>query len=265
MQFPKIMGILNITPDSFSDGGKHFGREVALRHADKLVEEGADIIDIGGESTRPGAEEVGVQEELIRVIPIITELGKRYPNLTISVDTTKFQVAKAAVGAGARIINDVSGLAFDPRIAEISAETGASLVLMHMRGTPRTMQNSPKYDNVVEDVYSELAERIELARALGVKNIIADVGIGFAKSLEHNLELLRNHDRFLALGIPLLLGISRKSMFDKMFSLPNPLERDLPTALMHAALLTKKIDIIRVHNVKNMAMLKKIHQAVSNA
>lgn len=260
-EFPKIMGIVNITPDSFSDGGKYFSTEDAVNHALKLVLEGADILDIGGESTRPGAESVSNKEEVKRVIPVIEGIRKVNSEIPISIDTTKYDVALQAINFGATMINDISGLNNDIRLAELAAQKNIDLVLMHIQGTPRTMQYEPKYDNIIEEVFKSLQEKIQLAKSFGVKSIIADVGIGFGKSVEHNLELLRNHDKFLELNVPMLLGISRKTFIGKILGLEVPEERDLPTVLIHALLLNKSINYIRVHNVRQILTLKKIFLA----
>ncbi len=257
-RFPKIMGILNVTPDSFSDGGAFFDTQNAIRQGLSLIEKGADILDIGGESTRPGASEVPLSDEITRVVPVISAIRKECAATPISIDTTKYEVAKAALDAGANIINDISGLTYDTRLAELAAEYGATLVIMHIQGKPRTMQNNPVYQDLIHEIKTWLRDKIDFARSKGVKEIIADVGIGFGKTIEHNISLLQNHDEFLALGVPLLLGISRKSFIGKTLSLENPLERDIPTALIHALLLDKKIDIIRVHDVELHNTLKKI-------
>jgi dihydropteroate synthase len=256
--FPKIMGILNITPDSFSDGGKFFDFKSAIREGISHIENGADIIDIGGESTRPGADTVTEDEEIKRVIPVIKQFKKIFPELVISIDTTKYNVAKSALDEGASIINDISALGQDIRLAKLASEYNASLIIMHIQGTPRTMQKNPFYNNVVSEIYEYLKQRIALARSFGVNSIIADIGIGFGKTLEHNLELLRNIEEFKKLDVPLCLGISRKAFIGKILGIEIPSERDIPTVLLHALLLTKNIEIIRVHNVELISMLKKI-------
>jgi len=262
INFPQIMGIINVTPDSFSDGGKFIKTDNAIKHGLALIEDGADIIDVGGESTRPGAESVTEEEELKRVIPLIKELKRQNPNIKISIDTTKFIVAKAALDEGAEIINDISGLTNDIRLAELARNYNASIILMHLKGTPQTMQQNPSYENVTNEIFEFLKERIELARNHGVKSIIADVGIGFGKNLEHNLELLRNIDVFKRLKVPLCLGISRKAFIGNILGIETPSDRDVPTALIHALLLSKNIDIIRVHNFAMIIMLKKLWEVI---
>lgn len=258
--FPKIMGILNVTPDSFSDGGKYSDYESAIRQADSMIESGADIIDIGGESTRPGAEAVDAATEISRVVPVIRYIRARNADIQISIDTTKREVALDAIGAGANMINDISGLSFEPELASLAAKYDIPIVLMHMQGTPRTMQVNPRYHDVVEDVFTALREKIEFARRAGARQIYADVGIGFGKSVEHNLELLKYLKRFKKLGTGLLLGISRKSFIGKMLGIDNPEYRDLATTILHSFLLDAEIDIIRVHNVDFHVQLKKIFE-----
>ena len=260
MSFPKIMGVVNVTPDSFSDGGNYFNEEFAIEHSLQLINDGADILDIGGESTRPGAEPVSSIEEMDRVIPVINGIRKNNEDIRISIDTTKLDVATEAVAAGASLINDISGLRNDLRLADLATESQSGLIIMHMLGSPRTMQNDPRYDNVVEDIYLFLKERIEIARKTGVEEIYADVGIGFGKTVEHNLELLRNHKYFAKLNCNMCLGISRKSFMGKTLKIDDPKERDLPTALIHALTLGSETGIIRVHNVKYIKMLKDVYQ-----
>jgi dihydropteroate synthase len=249
MQFPKIMGILNVTPDSFSDGGEYVHLDSAFFRAQQMVNEGVDIIDIGGESSRPGAEPVSIEEEINRVVPIIKKVREFYPQVQISIDTVKYEVAKEAVSAGATIINDISGLNHDPRLADLAGETNSSLVLMHMKGTPKTMQKNPEYEDVFQEVYDELEKKINFAKSKGVKEVIADVGIGFGKDDYHNWTLLRRHKEFEKLGVPMLLGISRKSFIWRSFDVNVPTERDRESMMIHALMLNMKTDIIRVHNV----------------
>ena len=260
----KIMGILNVTPDSFSDGGDFLDIRNALLHVEEMIENGADIIDVGGESTRPNSEPITAQEEMRRVIPIISEIHKNFPQITISIDTTKYVVALAALDEGASIVNDISGLGDDVRIAELAARFNAGLIIMHIQGTPETMQINPHYYNVVEEVLLHLNSRIELARHSGVQKIWADVGIGFGKTLEHNLELLRNLDYFHQLNVPLALGISRKAFLGKILGIEQPKDRDVPTAIMHSLLLKNNIEILRVHNVKYLNQLRILNDTMNN-
>lgn len=260
--FPKIMGILNVTPDSFSDGGLYYSIDEATEHALKMIELGADIIDIGGESTRPFSEPVSIDIEIKRVIPVIENILKYHPNATISVDTTKYDVAFAAVESGAKIINDISGLKSDMRLAVLAGYKDIAIILMHIQGSPKTMQVNPVYNNLLQDIFDFLNNQISLARSLGAKDIYADVGIGFGKTYEHNLKLLKNHRFFLNLGAPMVLGISRKSFIGKMLDIPIPSERDLPTLLIHTLLLNSGAKIIRVHNVENFITLRKIYYSL---
>lgn len=260
--FPQIMGVLNVTPDSFSDGGDYYSPEKAMEKAVEMIEDGVDIIDIGGESTRPGSSEINVDDELKRTIPVINKIISEKTDAIISIDTTKYEVAEAAIESGAKIINDVSGLEYDERLAKLAAEKNVSLVIMHMKGKPRLMQKDPKYSDVVQEVKRFLLDKIDIARKNGVKDIIIDYGIGFGKTLDHNLQLLRNTEQFDIPETRLLLGISRKSFIDKILNIPDPKNRDMPTALIHSLLLNKPIDIIRVHNVKNIMILKQVKQVL---
>lgn len=260
MKFPKIMGILNVTPDSFSDGGKFLDLERAIEWGLRLFEDGADIVDVGGESTRPNAEPVPADVEIKRVIPVIEGILKHRSDAFISIDTMKLEVAKLALQAGAQMINDVSGLQNEPLLAKLASEKKVPLVIMHMKGTPRTMQINPHYNNVVEEVFNFLDDKIKFARKLGVEQCYADVGIGFGKTVEHNWELLKNLERFHSLGVGLLLGISRKSFIGKTLDIDNPEDRDLPTLLLHTLLLPKEIDIIRVHNVRQFKNLRQLYE-----
>lgn len=257
------MGIVNATPDSFSDGGLHDNFEQALRHSLLLLSQGADIIDIGGESTRPGASEVDETTEIQRVIPLIKEIKEIKNDCVISIDTTKYNVAKLALEYGANIINDISGLTFEPRFVDLAKDFDAELVIMHIQGKPRNMQVNPQYNNVVEDVYSFLERQVNLATKADINKIYVDPGIGFGKTLDQNLDLLRNLDKFKELG-PILLGISRKSMFKQMLDIENPINRDLPTLIMHTILLKNDIDIIRVHNIEIFNTLKRVYSSFYN-
>ncbi|HDM08739.1 MAG TPA: dihydropteroate synthase [Candidatus Omnitrophica bacterium] len=253
-----IMGILNITPDSFSDGGKYLDISKAVDRAMEMVDQGVDIIDIGGESTRPGAKSVSVDEELQRVIPVITAIRKKI-NIPLSIDTQKAEVAKQAIKAGADIINDVSALRFDPMMAEVVRKFNVPVILMHMKGRPRTMQRAPKYGDVVSEIYNFLANRIEWAKQRGIDEdkIIIDPGIGFGKTLEHNLEILRRLREFRSLGRPILIGTSRKSFIGMILNLP-PQERLNGTLASCALAIANGADILRVHDVKEVKELAKV-------
>jgi len=244
------MGALNVTPDSFSDGGAFLDPDAAADRALAMEREGADIIDIGGESSRPGAEPVPLEEELRRVLPVLERLRGRL-RIPISIDTTKAEVAEAALQAGAEIVNDISALRFDPRMGEVVAKSGAGLVLMHMRGTPKTMQQDPTYADVVAEVRDFLAQRVEHAVSLGIdRELIAiDPGIGFGKTVEHNLELLRRLPELCELGHPVLVGPSRKSFIGAVLDLPVE-ERLEGTLAACAVAVVRGADIVRVHDVR---------------
>lgn len=254
-----VMGILNVTPDSFSDGGEFFSLEKALAHAEQMIAEGADIIDVGGESTRPGdAAIISAAEEVERVVPVITQLADRSA-VPISIDTTKAAVARAALAAGAAIVNDISGLRFEPELADEVAKSAAGLVLMHSRGTPGSLHALPPVANIIEEVTSSLRGSIEVARQRGVKreSIVIDPGIGFGKSQEQNIELIARLDQLIAAfpDFPLLIGTSRKSFIGRILSdangNPAPLDERLQgsMATITAAIL-KGAQIVRVHDVK---------------
>ncbi len=256
---PLIMGILNVTPDSFSDGGLFLSVDDAVAHAERLVSEGADIVDVGGESTRPGGEPVSAEEEIGRVVPVIEALAARFPAVPLSVDTTKSEVARAALDAGAAIVNDISALRFDFYVADAVARAGAGLVLMHSRGTPATMHRLPPVADIMEEVTSSLRASIHMAERRGVKreSIVIDPGIGFGKSQEQNVELISKLDQLIAAfpEYPLLIGTSRKSFIGRMLAddegNPAPASDRLhgTMATVTAAVL-KGAHIIRVHDVK---------------
>ncbi len=250
LKFPRIMGIVNVTPDSFSDGGLFVTAAASREHALQLLDDGADIVDIGGESTRPGAAAVAEHVEFERVVPLVRAVRRARPEAVISVDTTKYGVARAALDAGANMINDVSALRREPRLADLAAEYNADLVLMHSRATPATMQAAPHYDDVITEVMAELRTALEQARERGAQKLIADVGIGFAKTVDHNLQLLRGHAQFQRLGVPLLLGLSRKSFIGKLLQIENPRERDVASLALHLLLIGSGAAIIRVHAVE---------------
>lgn len=263
-----VMGILNVTPDSFSDGGQFFSFESALERVRQLIREGADIIDIGGESTRPGAQPVSEDEELRRVIPVIRAIRKESA-VPISIDTYKASVAEAALEAGANVINDISALRFDPRMAQVVAQACVPVVLMHMLGEPRTMQQKPVYTDVVREIKEFLAERIAFARAHGIEKIIIDPGIGFGKTVEHNIEILRRLGELRELGCPILIGTSRKSFIGKLGGTEeNPLpihERLEGTIASNVIAVLKGAQIVRVHDVAAMKKSLTIVDAVCYA
>jgi dihydropteroate synthase len=243
-----VMGILNITPDSFSDGGVFFDRAQALAHAERMVAEGADILDVGGESTRPGAQAVPVEEELERVVPVIEALRARVP-VPISIDTSKPEVMRAAVAAGAGLINDVRALRAEGAPAAAAA-LAVPVCLMHMQGEPRSMQDNPQYGDVVAEVRDFLAQRIAAAEAAGIARhrIVIDPGFGFGKTVAHNLQLLRGLDSFAQLGVPVLAGLSRKSLIGKLLDLP--VERRVSASVALALLAVQNgARIVRVHDV----------------
>jgi dihydropteroate synthase len=248
----RLMGVVNVTPDSFSDGGLFLEPEAAIAHGVQLARDGADILDVGGESTRPGAAEVPVEEEIARTEPVVSDLAGL--GHTISIDTSKLGVAESALAAGATIVNDVTALRGDPEIGALCAECDAGLVLMHMQGTPRTMQDAPRYDDVVEDVRAFLAERLEAALAAGVAEdrIWLDPGIGFGKALEHNLELLRRLGELRALGRPLVVGTSRKSFIGKVDG-SDAAERIGGTIASSVLAAAEGADVLRVHDVAEVA------------
>lgn len=259
----RVMGILNTTPDSFSDGGDHFSRDAAMAHAWRMIGEGAEIIDIGGESTRPGAAEVPEADELARVVPVIEALRVAWDGF-ISIDTTKAGVARAALAAGADIVNDVSGLLLDPDMPEVCRECGCGVVVMHMLGTPRTMQLDPRYEDVVEDVASFFRERLATLASLGLdpEVLCYDPGIGFGKTLEHNLRLLDRLPALVPAGRPLLLGTSRKSFIGRVLGLEDPATRDGATAALTACARRQGVMLHRVHAVRENLHALRLAEAV---
>lgn len=250
LERPRIMGIVNVTPDSFSDGGKLEDAQAAVAHALRLAEEGADILDIGGESTRPGAEPVALAEELARVIPVIEGLRPRTEAL-ISIDTRKGEVMRQAAAAGADILNDVSALTHDETALDIAAETGLPVILMHAQGDPKTMNDNPQYGDVVLDVFDFLQQRIEACKAAGIAKakLVVDPGIGFGKHLHHNVAVMANLGLYHALGVPVLLGASRKKLIDHISDVPNPADRVPGSLAAVLAAVAQGVQIVRVHDV----------------
>ncbi len=264
---PRVMGIVNTTPDSFSDGGRHAGVEAAVAHGLRLAEQGADILDVGGESTRPGSEPVDVDEEIARVIPVVEGLRARWPG-PISVDTMKPLVARAAVAAGATMWNDVTALAWSPDAPEVAAKLGCDVVLMHMRGEPRTMQADPRYDDVVAEVADWLVARAEAARAAGVARdrIWLDPGLGFGKTAVHNLALTARLDRLVATGFPVLYGASRKRTIQSIDpSATDPMDRLGGSLALALEAARRGAGVVRVHDVRETVQALKLQAAVAAA
>jgi dihydropteroate synthase len=257
---PQLMGVVNVTPDSFSDGGRYLDPAAAIRHGEELLRDGASILDVGGESTRPGAEEVDQAEELRRVEPVVTALAK---GAVVSIDTSKLAVAEAALNAGASIVNDVTAFRHDPEMATLCAERDVGVVLMHMPGNPRTMQDDPRYDDVVDDVKAFLAGRVEFAVGEGIaeERIWLDPGIGFGKTLEHNLELLRRLRELRGLGRPLVIGASRKSFIGKVdgSDVDDRIGGSIASSVLAVA---EGADVLRVHDVAEMSQALTVTKAV---
>ena len=253
------MGILNITPDSFSDGGFYNSTELAVKRASQLIIDGADILDIGGESTRPGASQISIKEELNRIIPVIKEIRKRYKDILISVDTYKSEVAKQSIYSGASIINDISGLVLDEKMASVAASLDVPVVLMHLKGTPQNMQENPTYKNLISEIKNFLIKQAKHAIKSGVKpkNIIIDPGIGFGKTVKNNFEILAKLKDFTKTGYPVLVGPSRKSFIGKTLNLPVD-KRLEGTAASIAISIINGAKIVRVHDVSEMKKVCKI-------
>lgn len=258
-----VMGILNVTPDSFSDGGEFFETNAAIKRGMEMATEGAAIIDIGAESTRPGAESISVAEQINRVVPVIESLVKKI-NIPISIDTYNYEVAKVALDAGAVIINDITALK-DERMAKLAAEEEVPVVLMHMQGTPATMQKKPKYKDVVKEVLGFLLERAKYAQKMGIakERIFIDPGIGFGKTIEHNILLLRNIDKFVATGYRVLVGTSHKAFLGKLTGKEKPADRIFGTAATVALCAFAGVSIVRVHDVAQMVDVVKVANAIT--
>lgn len=263
-----IMGVLNVTPDSFSDGGDFNSLETAFNQVQEMVKAGADIIDIGGQSTRPGAEDVSLEAELNRVIPLINAIRKSpdlvLANIPISVDTTRSQVAEMAVKVGGDIINDISGATFDSKMLSVVAQLNVPIILMHIRGTPKTMQTLTHYQDLMGELKQFLEERIQAAINQGISpdHIIIDPGIGFAKTVTQNLEILRNLTQLRSLNCPLLVGTSRKSFIGHLLNQPDPKQRVWGTAATCVAAIANSADILRVHDVKEIVEASRVADAI---
>ena len=257
---PCIMGILNVTPDSFYDGGKHNSLDAAVAQASRMVEEGADVLDLGAQSTRPGAEQVGAEEEWRRLAPVLRAIQDKHPNTVLSIDTFHPIVAERALQEGAHWINDVTG--GNETMWQVVADADCPYVMMHMQGTPATMQQNPTYDDVVQDILTALGERVKQATACGVRRIILDVGFGFGKTVAHNYALLQSLDAFRALQRPLLVGVSRKSMIQKVLNVSSDEALNGTTAL-HAWALDRGAQILRVHDVREAREVRDLHRALN--
>jgi dihydropteroate synthase len=248
------MGILNVTPDSFSDGGNYFRTEDAINYGFNMIDSGVDIIDIGGESTRPGSEFISEEEEKRRVLPVIEKLLKMKSDLIVSIDTTKSKVAESALGLGAKIVNDISAMTLDENMINICRNRNATVILMHMKGIPKTMQLNPSYNEVISEIYDYLYYRIIEVKNNYIQNIIIDPGIGFGKSFEDNFTIIKRLKEFSTLGYPILIGLSRKSFIGKTLNLEVN-QRDFPSSILETISLMNSARIIRTHNAKNGRML----------
>jgi dihydropteroate synthase len=257
------MGVLNVTPDSFSDGGAYLDPHRAIERGKKMEEEGADFIDIGGESSRPGSDPVQVQEELRRVLPVVEQLSRTI-SIPISIDTYKSEVARAALDAGAEIVNDISGMSSDPEMFETASAHDACVVLMHMKGNPKIMQDKPTYTDVVNDVSDFLRQRAEEAVRHGLRRLILDPGIGFGKTLEHNLRLMKELKQLTNLRYPILIGVSRKSFIGKLLDLPVE-DRLEGTAAAVTASILRGANIVRVHDVRQMKRIAIVADALKDS
>jgi dihydropteroate synthase len=259
-----LMGILNVTPDSFSDGGLYFNKHNAVKRGLQLIEEGADILDIGGESSRPGADPVTVEEEKKRVLPVLSEIRK-HTNAFISVDTTKSELLKSALDEGADILNDISGMRFDPKILELASDKNVPVIIMHMKGTPKNMQKRPKYENVIDEIKSFLKKRVKTALKTGIKKnkIIIDPGIGFGKRLKDNLNIIGNLSSFNELELPILIGVSRKSFIRNLLK-SAPEQRMEGTIASSLISVLQGAHILRSHDIASLKKALIVTEAIMN-
>jgi dihydropteroate synthase len=252
-----IMGVINTTPDSFSDGGRYYSESSAIDHALELIKDGAKIIDIGGESSRPGSDPISVDEELKRTIPVVKKLNSIHKDILISIDTTKSEVAEQALVNGASIINDISGLTFDKKMIDVAKNFSAAVIIMHMKGKPKTMQQNPIYNDAFKEVYDFLSIQSKRVFENGVNKIIIDPGIGFGKSIEDNFTLINRLSEFQSIGYPIMIGLSRKSFIGKTLNLEVE-DRDLATVILETVSVLKSARIIRTHNVKYCSQMVKL-------
>lgn len=259
---PIVMGILNVTPDSFYDGGRYKDLSATLNHAEKMLTEGATIIDIGGMSSRPGAKEVPVNEELNRSIPVVKAVRKEFPQAYISIDTVWAEVARQAIDAGADMVNDISGGSMDNKLIPTTGQLGVPYILMHIQGKPQTMQNNPQYDNVVTDILDFFIQKTNELRQHGIHDIIIDPGFGFGKTVEHNYTILRKMSDFQILNLPVLVGISRKSMIYKVLDI-TPAEALNGTTALHVIALQNGTKILRVHDVREAVEVIKLYDCIT--
>lgn len=266
-QTPQIMGILNVTPDSFSDGGRFNRVDAAISQAELMLAEGADILDIGGESTRPGSEPVPAEVQIRRVVPVIAAIHATHPSVPISIDTTSAEVAVAALQAGAAIINDISGGVADSNMLDMAADRQVPIILMHIQGTPKTMQDNPHYDDVVAEVCEVLQRRTDAALAAGIKaeNLAIDPGIGFGKRKQDNIDLLAHLSRFVAMGYPVLLGTSRKRFMGSICNVDQPSELVTATAVTTALGVMAGVKMFRVHDIKANRQAADVAWAIKQA
>ena len=260
---PLVMGIINLTPDSFYDGGKFHNLENVINHVAKIIEEGADIIDIGAVSTRPGSNEVTLKEEETRLIPVLKKISSEFPKAIISVDTYRSQIAKIAVNNGAHIINDISAGNYDKKMFSVISELQVPYIIMHIKGTPLNMQNNPVYKNVTKEVIEYLSKKVEILRKLGINDIIIDPGFGFGKTVENNYELLKNLEYFLIFDLPIMVGLSRKSMINKVLEI-TPENALNGTTVLNTYSLMKGVNILRVHDVKEAVEVVKLLNFTKN-
>lgn len=258
-----LMGVLNVTPDSFSDGGLHFDKSSAVERALEMADDGADIIDIGGESTRPGSDPVPPEEEIRRTVPVIETIAKKV-TCPISIDTYRADVARQALAAGASIVNDISGMRFDPLMPKVVSDFNVPVIIMHMKGTPKDMQSNPTYESLIKEIMGYFEERLRFAADSGISTdlIVLDPGIGFGKTFDHNLIILNNLHEFMRLGRPLLIGPSRKAFLGRLLNGAAPGERMEGTAAAVAISIIKGADIVRVHDVKEMTKVARVADAI---